>query len=209
MAEVGQRNHRPPANAEQVSENLSWRKRRLDRLAQDCDVEGAARIVAEIGIGVALHDGQTARNAGIHVLLRKFKPATVDIFVGGQMLEQCAVATTDIEHARAVRNHLRDGCQISSQCLAHALALAATAFRKPRIVANISGSSSRNASCPRSVRISTKLTVAAVALSACAMSLFSAVGNSQSLVNEMMQKRVLLPAKASASRPPCSAARSK
>ena len=78
---------------------------------------------------------------------------------------------------------------------------AATELRKPRTVANISGSSSRKASWPRSVSISTKLTFAAAALSACATRLFSAVGNSQSLVKEMMQKRVLVPRNASASSP--------
>ena len=45
--------------------------------------------------------------------------------------------------------------------------------------------------------------------SACTTSRLSAVGNSQSLVKETTQKRVLVPAKASASRPPWSAARSK
>src|SRR5207237_7170554 len=61
--------------------------------------------------------------------------------------------------------------------------------RNPRKVANSSGSCSRKASCPLSVSISTKLTLAATALSACTSARLSGVGNSQSLVNEMMQKR--------------------
>ncbi len=56
---------------------------------------------------------------------------------------------------------------------------------------------------------STKLTFAATALSACTTSRDSRVGNSQSLVNEIRQKRTGVFAKALASTPPCSAARSK
>ena len=52
----------------------------------------------------------------------------------------------------------------------------ATAPMKPRMVAKNSGSSSRNASWPLSVSISTKLTLAATALSACTISLDSRVG---------------------------------
>src|SRR3546814_4135065 len=61
---------------------------------------------------------------------------------------------------------------------------------KPLSVLNISGSSSRKASWPLSVSISTKLTLAAAALSARTISLFSGVGNSQSDVDETTQKRV-------------------
>ena len=77
------------------------------------------------------------------------------------------------------------------------------------MAANSSGSSSRKASWPRSVSISTKETEAPAAFSACTISRLSAVGNSQSLVKETRQKRVWLPRNASASRPPWSAARSK
>ncbi len=59
-----------------------------------------------------------------------------------------------------------------------------------------------NASCPRSVSISAKLTRALDALSACTSARDSDVGNSQSLVNEMMQNRVLVALKALASTPP-------
>ena len=63
------------------------------------------------------------------------------------------------------------------------------------MVAKSSGSSSRKASWPRSVSISTKETLAAAAFSACTMVRFSGVGNSQSEVKETTQKRVLRAAK--------------
>src|SRR5690606_20874755 len=66
----------------------------------------------------------------------------------------------------------------------------AALVRKPRTVRNNSGSSSRNASWPRSLSISTKETFAAAALSARTTALFSAVGNSQSEVKETTQNRV-------------------
>src|SRR5471032_2917488 len=66
----------------------------------------------------------------------------------------------------------------------------ARALRKPRTVPNISGSSSRKASWPLSVAISTKLTLAATAFSACATSLLSAVGNSQSGEGDQAETRV-------------------
>ena len=66
---------------------------------------------------------------------------------------------------------------------------------------NNSGSSSRKASWPLSVTISANETRALEALSACTMARDSEVGNSQSLVNEITQKRVGVPLKAFASTP--------
>jgi len=65
----------------------------------------------------------------------------------------------------------------------------------------MSGTSSRNASCPLSVANSTKLTFAPAAFSACTIFFDSVVGNSQSEVNEATQKRVLAPLNAFASTP--------
>ena len=59
------------------------------------------------------------------------------------------------------------------------------------MVSNSSGSCSRKESWPLSVLSSTKLTLAATAFSACTISRLSSVGNSQSLVKETRQKRVL------------------
>src|SRR5262249_39643796 len=62
--------------------------------------------------------------------------------------------------------------------------------RKPRTIANNSGSSSRKASCPLSVTISANETRAPAAFSACTMARESEVGNSQSEVNDTTQNRV-------------------
>src|SRR6185437_656175 len=209
MAEIRQRYDRASADSEKMTEHRPGAARRLDRLTEDHDVEGAAGILDEIGVGVALHHGKPARHAGIDVLLRQFDAAAVDAFGGGKEFQQCAVAAADVEYARGLWNHLRDRREIGAQGGRHAPTVTATAFRNPRMVLNNSGSSSRKASWPRSVAISTKLTMAAVAFSACATCLFSAVGNSQSLVNETIRKRDLARWKALASTPSCSAARSK
>ena len=73
--------------------------------------------------------------------------------------------------------------------------------RKPRTIANSSGSSSRKASWPLSVTISANETRAPEAFSACTMARDSDVGNSQSEVNEITQKRVCAPRNAFATTP--------
>src|SRR5271168_2220768 len=73
--------------------------------------------------------------------------------------------------------------------------------RKAREMSKNSGTSSRKASCPRSVSISANDTRAPEALSACTSARDSEVGNSQSLVKETTQKRVWTPRKARASTP--------
>src|ERR1700722_11001408 len=73
--------------------------------------------------------------------------------------------------------------------------------RKAREISKNSGTSSRNASWPRSVTISANDTRALAALRACTSARDSGVGNNQSLVNDTTQKRVLMSRKASASTP--------
>src|SRR5262249_46075256 len=110
------------------------------------------------------------------------------------------------------QHHVGDQLQVDANGCGDAHAsprTAAAPFRKPDSVRNISGSSSRKASWPLSVSISTKETLAAAAFSACTMARFSRVGNSQSEVKEIEQKRVGEPLKALASTPPCAPARSK
>src|SRR5215469_1255305 len=140
------------------------------------------------------------------MLLRKLDAPSIDILGAHKIFQQCAVAAADIQHACAPRNHLGDRGQVGAQMggagLVHAAPSAcATALRKPCTVSNISGSSSRKESCPLSVLISTKLTLAATALRACAIRLFSAVGKSQSEVKEIMQNRTGESRNASASWP--------
>src|SRR6185436_15253830 len=154
------------------------------------------------------------RHAGVHPLARHLDAAPVHVLGAGQELQQRAVAAADVEHARARLDHLRDQ-QVVDAMLARADGgehqrrsgagfrprFSAAALRKPRMVANSSGSSSRKASWPLSDSISTKLTLAATAFKACTISRLSRVGNSQSDVNETRQKRVLVPRKALASTP--------
>src|ERR1700742_5300242 len=64
--------------------------------------------------------------------------------------------------------------------------------RNAREMSKNSGTSSRNASCPRSVSISANDTRAPLALSACTVARASEVGNSQSEVNDTTQNRVLI-----------------
>src|SRR5439155_2101306 len=192
----------------------------------------------EIAIGVTLDNRKPVANAGIDPRLAQFHAAAVDILVPNEIGEQSAVAAANVEHSRAGVDHFRDEPQIAAEfgrsnarhrrtCLRTARARRGTAacyrrhhdrvsprcsaqpVRKPRNVANSSGSCSRKASCPLSVSISTKLTLAATAFSACTSARLSDVGNSQSLVKEMMQKRGCFPGKAAGNDPPCSAARSK
>src|SRR3546814_566790 len=150
-----------------------------------------------------------------------------DLLLAGEIFQQRAVAAADIEHPAARRHMLGDQQQVAADVAvtgggwhlrlrlgAHLWApfrprTSAQPSMKPLSVLNISGSSSRKASWPLSVSISTKLTLAAAALSARTISLFSGVGNSQSDVNETTQKRVFELLNTLASTPPAWLARSK
>src|SRR5438477_480583 len=161
-------------------------------------------------------------HAGIDARLAEFYAACIDPLYARQIGEQRAVAAADVEHPRAGLDHVGDQPKIAAQLIgnggllcglgcadlerqrgaaAHVPLLqnrvtprcSAQPVRNPRSVANNSGSCSRNASWPLSVSISTKLTLAATALRAWTSARLSAVGNSQSLVNEMMQNRGWLP----------------
>src|SRR4029077_18072899 len=138
-------------------------------------------------------------------------------------------AAADVEHPAARRHHIGDMLQIDADGApiagqgarlaqariprrdgAHAMPRrSAEPDRKPRRVVSNSGSSSRKASWPLSVSISTKLPFAATALSSWTTARLSRVGNSQSLVKENRQNLTGVPRKALASTPPFSAAMSK
>src|SRR5581483_8228692 len=209
----------------EVLEHLARPAGRLQGLAQHDIVERVLGIGGEVAVGVALDDAKPVPDTGIDAGLAQFDAARVDRLLPRQIAQQRPVAAADIEHARARLDHRGDQLEVAAQLPArrgrgdaeiegrggHGLSprCSAQPARKPRSVANSSGSCSRKASWPLSVSISTKLTFAATAFSACTSSRLSEVGNSQSLVNEMMQNRALVPAKAAGSDPSCSAARSK
>src|SRR6266851_409568 len=191
MAEIRERNDGAPADADEMLEHLARLMRRLQRLAEHGVVEGVRRIILEIVVRVALDDREAVPHAGVDARLRQLHAAAVDALVLRQIGEQLAVTAADIEHARARLDHLRDEPEIAAQARAVGGGAGDAAVgahsplrprwraqpsRKPRKVAKNSGSSSRNASWPLSVSISTKLTLAATALSAWTMARFSAVG---------------------------------
>ena len=159
-------------------------------------------------------------HAGVDPGLAELDAARVDALLARQIGEQRAVAAADVEHPRARLDHVGDQPQVAAQLVRRgrrpaggaatprgsaALRLmprsrsaAGRGARRSRSesrasVANSSGSCSRKASWPLSVSISTKLTLAATAFSACTRARLSEVGNSQSLVKEMMQKRGCVP----------------
>src|SRR5262249_28566400 len=174
---------------------------------------------------------QPRRHALVDALAGELDAAPIDAAGLGQEPQQLAVAATDVQHLGAGRHHLGDRDQVDARAAGQARGLRhgevllvacqhghhaggrpralAAPSRKPRTMANSSGSSSRKASWPLSVTISANETRAPPAFSACTMARESEVGNSQSDVNETTQKRVGVFLKALASTPSQSAARSK
>ena len=181
---------RVAADAQHVFEHDARLPRRLQRLRQDDEIEGVVGIILEIGVGVALHHGKALGDAFVDALARQFDAAAVDA-ARFQKAQQFAVAAADIEHARARLHHIGDDQQVDARAARAArrapamvrsylrrdehryLAGRPRAFaapsRKPRTIANSSGSSSRKASWPLSVVISANETRAPAALSACTM----------------------------------------
>src|SRR5665213_3773265 len=148
-------------------------------------------------------------HAGIDAFLTELHAAPVDILVMDEMGEQLAVAAADIEDARSRIDHAGDEAQILANVVRRRCRRGGVAqigghgrsrprcwaqpSRKPRKVAKNSGSSSRNASCPLSVSTSTKLTLAAIALSAWTIARLSLVGYSQTIMKQMTQNSLREP----------------
>src|SRR5690349_25096292 len=118
-------------------------------------------------VGVALDHRQTARHALIDAALRQLDAASVDLLVGLQQFEQRAVAAADVEHLGAGVDQICDDLEVDAGRAVHAHVdsprARAAEVRKPSIAPKSSGSSSRKASWPRSVSISTKETDAPAA----------------------------------------------
>jgi hypothetical protein len=195
-------------------------RRRCSSTTLGCRVEGIVRVIGEVRVRIALNHRQAFGQAGIHALAGNLDAAPVDALAVAQDRQQGAVAAADIEYAGARLDHVGHEKEIEAMTglevgggkggERHAIPRTrAAASMKPAAAANISGSSSRNASWPLSLSTSTKATEAAAAFRAWTMARESEVGNSQSEVNEITQKRVVDPLKALASEPPCSAAMSK
>ena len=148
--------------------------RRLQCLAEHDIVEGRIGIGIKVVIDIALDHRETMSDAGIDALLAQLHAATIDLFGAREVIKQCTIATADIQHTTVRRNHIRDELKISAErrqrraiCYAHTNPrnVAQPSMKPPKVRRN-SGSSSRKASCPLSVSISTKLTFAATAFRA-------------------------------------------
>src|SRR4051812_1865780 len=225
MTEIRKRHDPVAPDAQHVLKHRPWMARGLQRLRQDDVVESVVGIVREIGVGVALDHREALGNAFVHTLARKLDAASVHGARFAQKPQQLTVTAADIEHLGAVRDHVGDRQQVDARAAGRARRLRhgeialepgqhchlraggrpramAAPSRKPPTIANNSGSSSRKASWPLSVTISANDTRAPPALSACTMARESEVGNSQSEVKEITQKRVGVFLKALASTPP-------
>ena len=88
--------------------------RRLQRLAQDDEVEGVVGIGGEIVVGVALDDRKAARHGLVDALLRQLDAAAVGLLLLLEALQQRAVAAADVEHARARRHEAGDDLQVDA-----------------------------------------------------------------------------------------------
>src|SRR5271170_6833144 len=208
MAEIRHRNDRPAADPQHMLEHDPGLAGGLQSLRQDHIVEGVVRVIDEVGVGVALNDGEPFRHAIVNALLRKLYSSSVDISLFDQEPQQIAVAAADVEYARTGRDEFGHAQKIDARRgkgpgKGQAMPLArAAASMKPRVVSSRSGTSSRKASCPRSVSISTNETEAPPALRARTIARESLVGKSQSEVKETTQKRVRESLNALASDPP-------
>src|SRR5882724_3548457 len=222
-AEIRKRHDGAPPDPQQILQHHARLPRRLQGLRQDHVVEGVVGIIDEVGVGVTLHHRKPLGDAAVDALARQLDAAAVDA-ARLEQLQQIAIAAADVEHLRAAFDHLghqqmvspvlsgvprADAVQrqnlllqahVGRPRLARPRALPADS-RNAREISKNSGTSSRNASWPRSVSISANDTRALEALSACTSARDSEVGNSQSLVNDTTQNRVWMPRKARASTP--------
>lgn len=113
---------------------------------RDHIVEGGIGIVAQVGIGVALHHRQAVGDAGVHAGLAELHAARIHALAIHEMGQQRTVAAADIERTRAGLHHVGDELQVDADRRGHHDTLprprtVAAPFRKPESVRNISGSS--------------------------------------------------------------------
>ena len=174
VAEIGERDDRRAGRCAAARSSTCARlAHRLQGLAQDDVVEGAVGIVARsVSASPWITDEPAATQALTPAWLSSMpRPSTC--LVARQIGEQRAVAAADVEHPRAGRDHVGDQAQVAARMavrrwrhVAGSPALSADrAARRRRRGSRAStrwnsGSSSRKASWPLSVSISTKLTLA-------------------------------------------------
>ena len=167
------------ASRKQLRQHRPRRPHRLQRLGEDGVVEGAVRIFGEVAVGVALKRGQPLDEAGGHVVRPDLQAPALHGLVALKQFQQFAGAAAHVEHARAGAHEAQDLAEVLPHGRvrgAHSPSRSAPAPRKPAITPSSTGSSSRKASWPLSLSISTKLTRAPAAFSARVTLRLSAVG---------------------------------
>ena len=107
VAEIGEGDDHLAADAQELLQHEARIVGRLQRLAQDDEVEGVVRVGRKIVVGVALDDRQAARDGFVDVLLRQLDAAPVRLLLGFQPLQQRAVLAADVEHAHAASRSRR------------------------------------------------------------------------------------------------------
>ena len=115
MAEIGNGYNQLVANARHFAQHFMRLLGCLQGLAQNHRVKTIIRIIRQIAIGIALHNRQPARHAGIDAALAQFKPAPVNLSLMHQQVKQRTVAATDIQHFAAGLNQLGDLLQIDTR----------------------------------------------------------------------------------------------
>src|SRR5439155_11463502 len=107
VAEIRERHDAVAADAQHVFEHRARPARRLQSLRQDDVIEGVVRIILQVGVGVALDDGEAFGDAFVDALARQFYAAAVDA-AAFQKPQQFAVAAANVEHPRAALHHVGD-----------------------------------------------------------------------------------------------------
>src|SRR5262249_35933692 len=215
MAEIRERHDRVSADAQHVLEHLAGMARSLQRLGKNHVIEGIVGVVDQIGIGVALDHREALGDAFVDALAGSLDAPPVGAAPLREDAQHLAVAATDVEHFGPAFDHVGDEQKIDAGAALRARRVRHREIprdalehhhlpgasprnlpapsRNPRTMAKNSGSSSRKASWPLSVSISANDTGTPPALRTWTMARDSTVGNSQSLVNEITQKRVRAP----------------
>ena len=111
----GKRHDGVPADAQHVLEHHARLAGRLQGLRQDHVVEGVVGIIGEVGIGVALDDGEPLGDAFVDALARQLDAAPVDVAGLGEQPQQLAVAAADVEHLGAGLDHVGDHQEVDAR----------------------------------------------------------------------------------------------
>ncbi len=91
-----------------MREDIAWVVGGLERPTENNVVKGIVRVVHQVGVGVALNDGQAAGNAGVHPSLADLDASTVNILFVAEVMQEGTVVATDVEHTGARFDEIGD-----------------------------------------------------------------------------------------------------